>query len=499
VALFTALFLIYVAFPTKNYYYDGIFFARSIEEATSLQSSLIHPNHLIYTPFGYLAYRLTQTLGFTFRAIQVLQVLNSVASVLSAYVLFRIARKTFQSRYLAWCVTFLFAFSATWWKFSIDADAYVISVLFLLITFYLSLPPRTPRPWLLIATFSLAVFFHQLAVLFYPVIILGLHWQTLLSHLKGRRRLFILLQFAVGSFVFIFSAYCCAFYLAAGTFSASRFARWITSYSPDASFSFNMLDNLRYTLRGHGRLFFGGRFGFIKDLGPWAYVPLLAWFALIGVFIMKLIPTLRSLRGHPTMKDQRIRLDHFAKLCTFWTVIYLVFLFFWLPHNTFYRLFYLPALILLSVWFIPKRPAQSSPTYRLALFVAIMSVANFLFSILPYAHIEKNPPLSLALELKRDWTPGTVVYYASENADNNLVRYFNPNTEWRLLFDYRQLSTEVPASYNQGKTVWLETTAVDRLLTQPDGTEWLARHIKQESTRELVDRAYRIRFLQLNP
>jgi hypothetical protein len=498
-AAFTALFLIYLAFPTKNYYYDGIFFARSIEEANSLQSSLIHPNHLLYTPIGYLAYRLTQTLSFTFRAIQVLQVLNSVASVLSAYVLFRIARETFQSRYLAWCVTFLFAFSATWWRFSIDADAYVISVLFLLIAFYLIQPTRAPRPLLLIATFSLAVFSHQLAVLFYPVIILGIHWQTS-SSLTGRRRSFIVLQFAVGSFVFIFTAYCYAFYLAAGTFGASRFARWITSYSPDASFSFNVLDNLRYTLRGQGRLFFGGRFGFIKDLGPWVYVPLLAWFALIGVFFMRLIQTLRSSRvRRPAPNDQRFRLDHFARLCTFWIAIYVVFLFFWLPHNTFYRLFYLPALILLGAWFFSKISAQSSPVYRLALFVAIMTLANFLFSILPYARIEKNPPLSLALELKKEWPPGTVVYYASENSDNNLVRYFNPNTEWRLLSDYRQLSTEVPASYNQGKTVWLETTAVDRLLKQPEGTEWLARHIKLESSRGLVDRAYRIRFLQLNP
>lgn len=496
IVAFTALFLIYLAFPTKNYYYDGIFFARSIEEATSLQSSLIHPNHLIYSPFGYLAYRLTQTLSFTFRAIQVLQVLNGVASVLSAYVLFRIARETFQSRYLAWCVTFLFAFSATWWKFSIDADAYIISVLFLLISFYLILPDRKSRPWLLVATFSLAVFFHQLAVLFYPILVLALALSrpNESGEVERHGSPSAAVQFAVSAFVLIFGIYCLAFYLAAGTFSASRFVRWITSYSPDASFSFNLLDNVRYTLRGHVRLFFGGRFGFIKDLGSWVYVPLVAWFALIGVFLVRLMQTLRSAR----ITRPKFRLDHFAKLCTFWVVIYVVFLFFWLPHNTFYRLFYLPALILLGAWFIHKRPTPPSPGYRLALFVAIMALGNFLFSILPYAHIEKNPPLSLALELNKEWPPGTVVYYSSENSDNNLVRYFNPNTEWRLLSDYRQLSTEVPASYNQGKTVWLETTAVDLLLKQPEATEWLARHAKLESTRELVDRAYRIRFLQLN-
>jgi hypothetical protein len=498
VALFTALFLIYLAFPTKNYYYDGIFFARSIEEATSLQSSLIHPNHLIYSPFGYLAYRLTQTLGFSFRAIQVLQVVNSFASVLSAYVLFRIAREVFQSRYLAWCLTFLFAFSATWWKFSIDADAYILSVLFLLISFYLILPGRKPRPWLLVATFSLAVFFHQLAVLVYPIFIWGLASRPVDSK-EGRPG--TASKFALGAFVLILGIYCLAFFLAAGTFSLPRFARWITSYSPDVSFSFNVLDNLRYTLRGHARLFFGGRFSLLQDLpGLWWQVLLFIWIVLLGLFIIRLLRTVRVARFRSTtITRPSLHLDRFAKLCILWVTIFVAFLFFWLPHNTFYRLFYLPALILLGAWFTYRRPVQSSPRYRLALFVAIMALANFLFSILPYAHIEKNPPLSLALELNKAWPPGTVVYYASENSDNNLVRYFNPNTEWRLLSDYRQLSTEVPASYNQGKSVWLETTAIDRLLMQPEGTEWLARHVKLESTRELVDRAYGIRFLQVNP
>jgi len=513
-----ALFLIYVAFPTKNYYYDGIFFARTIEGATTLQSSLIHPNHLIYSPLGYLVYRLTQTLGFTFRAIQVLQVMNSLASVLSAYVLFRIARETFQSRYLAWCVTFLFAFSATWWKFSIDADAYVISVLFLLTCFYLILPTRTPRPWLLIATFSLAVFFHQLAVLFYPIAILGLAWQTGFgvrrpvgafifsrgSQAKAvtghRTPKFVVLLFAIGAFVLIFTTYCFAFYLAAGTFSASRFAGWITSYSPDASFSFNVLSNLRYTVRGHGRLFFGGRFSLLQDLpGSWWSVLLFIWIVLIGLFIIRLLRTLRATRfRRAALPRQGFHPDLFAKLCIFWILIFIVFLFFWLPHNTFYRLFYLPAIILLAAWLISKR-LQSSPKFRFALFVIIMALANFLFSVFPYAHVEKNPSLALAFGLNRAWPAGTVVYYASENSDNNLVRYFNPHTEWKPLSDLRQLETDLPGSYALGKTTWLETTAIDQILGQPDGANWLASHVKLESRYELNDRAYRIRFFQVHP
>ena len=93
-------------------------------------------------------------LGFTFRAIHVLQFASIVASVLSAYVLFTIARRYFRSLYLAWSLTFLFAFAATWWKFSVDADAYILSVLFLLICFALIMPGRKLRPFLLVVVFS---------------------------------------------------------------------------------------------------------------------------------------------------------------------------------------------------------------------------------------------------------------------------------------------------------------------------------------------------------
>jgi hypothetical protein len=44
--MFPAMLLVYLLFPTKNYYWDGIFFARVIEDASTLNPSLLHPNHL---------------------------------------------------------------------------------------------------------------------------------------------------------------------------------------------------------------------------------------------------------------------------------------------------------------------------------------------------------------------------------------------------------------------------------------------------------------------
>src|SRR5689334_9018510 len=173
--LFIATAVIYFAFPTRVYYWDGITFAQTIEDASSLSPSLVHPNHLVYNFAGYLFYKLLRTFGIELRALTALQILNSLFSTICAGVLFAILKDTLRSFYLAVCLTLLFAFSATWWKFSTDANAYVPSVLFLLVSFYLVLPQRRARPWLVALTFFLSMAFHQLAVLMFPVLALGVY------------------------------------------------------------------------------------------------------------------------------------------------------------------------------------------------------------------------------------------------------------------------------------------------------------------------------------
>src|SRR5438045_8001523 len=103
--LFIATALIYLSFPTRVYYWDGIAFAQAIEDASSLNASLVHPNHLIYNFAGYLFYKLLRSLGFELRALTALQILNSLLSAACAGVLFAILRDTLRSLYLALCLT----------------------------------------------------------------------------------------------------------------------------------------------------------------------------------------------------------------------------------------------------------------------------------------------------------------------------------------------------------------------------------------------------------
>ena len=90
--VFIAILVSYLSFPTRNYFFDGIEFSHTIESASRVNTSLIHPNHLIYNLVGYLFYRLLRLIGLDLRAVAALQIMDSILGVLSAYVLFLILR-----------------------------------------------------------------------------------------------------------------------------------------------------------------------------------------------------------------------------------------------------------------------------------------------------------------------------------------------------------------------------------------------------------------------
>jgi hypothetical protein len=497
--IFVAVAVIYLAFPTRVYYWDGIVFAQTIEDASSLSPSLVHPNHLIYNFAGYIFYKLLVLLRFDLRAVTALQMLNSLLSAACAGVLFSILFDTLRSVYLSVCLTLLFAFSATWWKFSADANAYIPSVLFLLISFYLILPDRKARPLLAGFTFFIAMAFHQLAVVMFPVLALGVYLQD--GPLSIKRRVLNAIYLSAVAIVLIVASYGYLFYLASGTFDVAKLIRWTASFSPDAETGFHWWSNLQYSLRGQVRLFFGGRFNLLNGLmKPFVVVLIIALASAVIFLIFELIRnstrilSFRWLRElHLTSRQKTVLL-----LSLVWAALYLLFLYFWLPQNTFYRVFYLPALILIFGLAISALRSEH-PRWITATFALAVALANFLFLIYPFSHVEKYPPLAFALQLNREWPAGTVIYYGAKNSDQALIRYFNPSTQWRPLasISLESLQNEIARSYVNGSTVWLETTAIDQLTSTYEGAQLLESNSEPESWRELNDRGYRIRFLLL--
>jgi hypothetical protein len=138
----------------------------------------------------------------------------------------------------------MFAFSATWWKFATDADAYVPAVLFL-VAAYLALQSARSRPILVALLHVGAMLFHELAIFFFPVAMLCLYGRT------GNRRRKDVAQYAATSSVLIAAAYWAVY--------RGDVLQKIFYHSPDSSFSLNPLRGIGLTLLGSLRLFFGGR------------------------------------------------------------------------------------------------------------------------------------------------------------------------------------------------------------------------------------------------
>lgn len=141
---------IYLATLTSDYYWDGITFALQIETVAKGERGaelLFHQNHLLYNAIGYLLYQTSHAAGVTIRALDLLQITNALVATLGIVVFFRIAARQTENRYDAFVCTGALAFSSVWWKLSTDANAYMLSIVLLLVCASSLLSPK-PR-WLL--------------------------------------------------------------------------------------------------------------------------------------------------------------------------------------------------------------------------------------------------------------------------------------------------------------------------------------------------------------
>jgi hypothetical protein len=472
-------------------------FAQHIEDATKLDASLIHPNHLFYNAFGYLIYRATQTLGLNLRAIEALQITNSILSVLAAYIFFLIVKRTLNSPYLCYVLTLLFSLSATWWKFSTDADSYIPSVLFIILSFYFALPDKKPRPFLVAILHSASMMFHQMAVFFFPVLLVGVYLQQRES--SQRRRLMQAIEYSATAFIITLSTFYFSFHLQTGSYDLQKFVQWMTSLSPEPGHTFSLWGNFVYTVNGHVKLFTSGRVLYLKNSVGLKTIALLSiLFILAFALIWKLARHFKELKLFVStifQKDERFKL--LRTLCAVWIMTFLVFQYCFVPQHTFYRLFYLPAILLLIgtclAQFDSLHPHRRR-RYRAALLVAVIAISNLTFYIWPLTKVENFPPLEMALKLQRAWKPGTIVYFASRNSDNSLARYFNPLVVW-IETDTERMNSELPNL--AGKDAWLETSLIDLYQSTPEGRRWLERNTIERPEYELVNDKYKLQFFEI--
>jgi hypothetical protein len=443
------VFAVYAVLPTKNYYWDGVSFAQDIEQAgrfgaPSFWLSLIRPNHLLYDSLGYVVWIALHSMGLQVRAIAVLQAINMVLAAVSAHILQRTLLRLTQSIYLSTTLTLLFAFSAVFWRFATDADAYIPSVLFLVASYHVLCTSSKSRPLLVGILHAGAMLIHQLAIFFFPAAALGVY-------LKGGRR--ALLQYCAVAAGVTLPAYYAGFWLQQRSARFGPFVHWLTFHSPDVSFTFTLSKDLAITLMNYPRLFLGGTAHVLQFFGPFMLVTLL----LLAVAVVALLT--RTLRHRDELRSLHLNPEPTLPLlvAVVWLVPYIVFLFFWLPSNTFYKLFCLPAIIIIIAYVVKSYPGPRH--YRMALLVATMALANLAFYIFPYSRPDYNQALRFAHRMGRVWSDRTVVYYSDFIVDDWFIRYFNPRTTWKQIDPVKGVASftqDANRDLAAGNQVWVD-------------------------------------------
>jgi len=432
-------------------------FAQTIEDAAHWPV-LLHANHLLYNVLGWAFYHAQ---GERVRALYVLQTIDSAFAAAAFYLLSGLVARFTGSVRVGLLLGALFAFSGTWWRFAIDADAYIPSVTLLIASASLLLTGRKSRIVPAALLHCGAMLLHQLAIFFFPAALVLL-WS------QRWRRCALYVAVAGGATL---AAYVAAFSIQRGGFSFNSFWQWITSHSGEVAFSFAPGHNLAVSLRSWMQVLWAGRPGLVRYSDPLTIVLLVL---CVCALVLLAIAVWRGSRP-------RIAIYH-RTLFVFsvsWIAVYAVFLFFWLPHNTFYKLFALPGIVLViaSCW----KPGMNTIALP---FVALMALFNLTFAIIPYSRVDANEAVAFAFSLKPHLESGTTVYFSDLNTDDWLVRYFNPQSSWRQVAS--------PADVGAG---WLETTAIDRFSRSDPA--WFEKRTRHSEWRELVNAKHRIRFVRL--
>lgn len=446
---------LYLCFLTASHYWDGVLFSLYIEkvaEGTLPAASLVHPNHLLYSGFGYLFYELLHSLGLPVRSLTALQIINVLASVASSAVLFHFCKRLLQSPELPVSCTLLFGLGATWWKFSTDADSYVIPVLFLLaaVAFAFREQPRLIHAGICLCV---AMLFHELAIFGYVPVLLAI-W---LHDGSPQHRIKRMAGLVFPTAACVLTAYLLAYSFAHRGPSTQSFSNWITSISSDTKTTHSLGQLLASNASSYSKLFGGGKLGLVRDFFS---SPVMIALGFAGLCLAKAATAALRREPAPYLIPARIDRRVYAVLWS-WIAVYALFLSWFEPGNAFYKLFVWPPLVLLIGSHLDVRGNSVKQTLRwLTLGLASWNFAAFIY---PHSHVEADPLLSLAKRIDRELPKSATVYYKALSPDDWYLEYFAPGRKWEPL----PRPSEIPAG-STGAPVCFETTALPYVQAETD-------------------------------
>jgi hypothetical protein len=496
--LLSFLFAIYSGFPTKNHYWDGVGFALNAEgigdgfalnaegigdidgvvrnpgDFRDLTDIYYNPNHLLYNLTGRLLYRTARSWFPAVRALDVLRLASTFLSVATAGLVFLFLQRCWGDLGLSFWLTLSMALSATWWKFSTDANAYVPCTFLLTLAAYrLGDPESPPRAVTIGLVHASAMLLHQISIFFLPGAMFGL-W----IHPRRRdnaERLRSWVEYLGTAGFLVLGAYLCVWFVMLDRpWAPGAFLEWLTSNGNDVLSGRTLGGNAIETLRSTLRVFFGGRLRL-----AWEHSGGFGLAVAITVFVLSFSRLAWALCARHTSESGAVSVSPRGPqpdvgILAWWIVPFAVFLFTWLTEYPYYRLFYLPAVVCLAARLIAGGALAVRGRRALPPFVVCMAVFNFTAYIYPYSRESATPPIELARKASTVWTGNDVILYREFTCDNWMMRYFSPRTSWFQadLSSPDKVASYLAAARSGGRRIWLDTTLLGQLEGNSEMRAW---------------------------
>lgn len=462
--IFLSILIIYLVTLTQNYYWDGLSFSLVIERFAQGQgnlSKLFHQNHLCYNVLGYLLYHLISKTSTTVPVLYLLQIISVLSSVIGLIFFFRIVNFLIKRSDLALIGTLLLAFANCWWKCATDADSYSISIMLILITIYYLIGPKQCW-WISALSFAGALLIHQLSSLTYPALITAIIFSNQIA-----QRINFAIKFSLLAWSITISTY----YYVAIVICGIKFLdviRWTTTNPYGVKFS-NPIKGLLLLPKYHLDMIVGFNFTTFFRFG--GTLELISALILLIVLTIVLITLLQSRRLPKLIELQPAKDSPLAQvwqqilpMIGVWILVYEIFLIFWESYFISYRLYYLPAMILLLTLILANYFSNySNASIKILIYlVTVLFCANLAFTIGPYMRIKASPIVASANQAQKIWNSKTVVLYTSSYDTDYIFQYFNRDVSWEGISVKRIKSIEqkIDEIYQEGGNVWLNRNAI---------------------------------------
>lgn len=500
------LLVVYTLAPTRNHYWDGVGFALNIEGIAQNEDGhnvtgeapgavYYNPNHLLYNFIGRALYLPLKTVAPGIRALDVLVLWSIISSVAAACMLFHLLLRTTARYMVSIWLTLLFAFSATWWKFSTDANAYVPGTALLTLCAALVARRKGPAVVAIGLCHALAMLIHQIAICFYPAMLVAL-WahQAWPDRLARVRAVVVYTLVSAGS---VTSAYLAVWFVALRRpADPVAFLRWITFNGSDVLTRKPFFSHAADMLLANLRVLFGGKLSLALGFMDFSLLIL-----PLGLIVLCVGLIVRAL-WRQDWRRSAWALPVGVNFPLIWLAGFLIFLSVWLTEYPYYRLFCLPAFVLLLGSLLRRTKLRGRQlSHPLPAFVVLMASLNLVMYIGPHARVEASPPLRVALQARERWTGDVVVYFDKFNCDNWWMKYFNMDSKWRNadLARVELFVAEVRGAIRSGNKVFLDAGVLAYLSANPEAQKSFGMSLALGQAFGISNAKHHIQFVEVRP